>query len=144
MRYSEIINERILSLSELDELLQEVRLLHNVRCSIDKDDQKKKQVWINFELYGTKGFLVFEARNPQKYNSHLWAAARSELGGKEPTNWTTALTTLNGNIRSNAIKILTNPENWKVVYHKYDPLVLPEKPKPSVISSPEQLDLFKH
>ena len=54
MRYSEIINEQILS---LDELLQQVRLLHNAKCSIDKDDQKKKQVWISFELHGTKGFF---------------------------------------------------------------------------------------
>ena len=90
-----------------------------------------------------KVFLVLESKNPQKYNSHLWAAARSELGGNEPTNWTTALTTIKGNIRANAIKILTNPENWKVVNHRYEPSPTPT-PTPPIANSPEQLDLFKH
>ena len=142
MRYSEIINEQSLS---PDELLQKVRLLSNAKCSVDKDDQKKKQVWISFEFQGTKGFLLLEAKNPQKYNSYLWAAARSELGGREPTNWTTALNTIKGNIRANAIKILTNPENWQVTNHKYDPTpLLPKTPASPISADTEQLDLFKH
>ena len=130
MRYSEIINERILSMGELDELIISIQSLNTVTCSIDKDDQKKKQVWIIFELYGSKGYLVLEAKDHKNYINLLRGAATSELGGNIPTNITTTINELRGTIRSNAIKILTNPENWKVVQYKYDePIQYPEDKK---------------
>jgi hypothetical protein len=132
MKYSEIIKE-MLSMSELDDLRTEIRSLQSVVCSIDKDDQRKNQIWIIFELHGHKGYMVFESIDTKSYNKKIWAAARSQLG-KEPKSWTSALNTVKGNIRNNAIKILTNPESWKVVDFKYQ--------SPNIKQPEKQLSLF--
>ena len=111
------------SMSEVAAIVDDIGSLQTAEVSLDL---KARAVSLSFTLNGQSGYVELSIR-PQandeltgkKFRSRLYAAAISVLGGRKPRSWETALNTVRGTVRSAALKILTNPSEWRVTGLRY-------------------------
>lgn len=120
MRWREI-NET--SMSEFAAIIEDIRTLPSVEVDFDLRTQR---LFFSFVLNGLKGTLRMRIRpegSPEdtgrKFRSKLYAAAIAVLNGRKPRSWESALNTVRGTIRTQAIKILTNPDAWIIERLRY-------------------------
>lgn len=117
MRVDELF-EGVMSLSEVDLLWREVRALPRATASIHMGEGT---VTVRFEIDGEKGWLKLKA-DPKKFRDAVEqnqrraiAAARTQLGGRAPKDWTVVKNTLANGVSNRALNILTSPEFYELV-----------------------------
>ena len=109
-----------MSMSDYDYIFKKLRAMPSVKCRLDTDNFLIK---LEFILDNEPGSIWFRPRRDgtdlgEKYFRKISAAARSMMGGQKPANIAVAKEILRNSkngIRNNAIKILTNPDEWEVV-----------------------------
>jgi len=106
-----------MSMSDLSYILNSIRQMSQVECIVDEENYT---VLLRFVLDGEYGSIWLKPRRDgtdlkRSFTHKLTAAARSQLGGSRPKSFAHIKSVLDGKIRNNAIKILTNPEKWEVI-----------------------------
>ena len=116
MKYREILNET--SMSDVATFMQQIHDLQSAQVDFDIP---KERIYLNFVIDGERGSMRLSPKpesskeqTSKKFRSRLYAAAIAVLGGKKPRSWQSALNTVRGTIRTNAVRILTNPKEWYI------------------------------
>lgn len=106
-----------MSMSDLSYIIDNIRRMSEAECIVDEDNCT---VWLRFVLDSEYGSIWLKPRRDgtdlkTKFIRKLTAAARSQMGGQRPKSFAHVKSVLTGKIRNNAIKILTNTQEWEVV-----------------------------
>lgn len=114
-------------MSDVASLFDELKNIQHPMLVIDDDNAT---IRINFLLHGIHGYVRLKAKagdgvdSMKSFRSKLFAASMAMTGGSRPKTWDEVKSSLSyGNIRPMALKILTNPINWKMIGAKYDNIV---------------------
>lgn len=123
--FSPKLNDILLEfgMSDVASILDDIKSVDVAQADFDIDTAT---VYLSFSLYGQpcKMRLVSRPDNGRDalktFRSRLYAAAVTMMKGRKPNNWGEVLVAVKGKIRPSAIKIFTNPKNFKLVGLKYD------------------------
>ncbi len=100
-------------------MLADISTLSTARVALEPSSNS---VALSFNLHGQPGRMELSMR-PQgrredthrEFRRKVFAAARAENGGRPVTAWESAIRRTSGPVRPRAIRILTNPENWRLM-----------------------------
>ena len=123
MTIVESILKETMGMSDLYYIIGSIKNMDSVTCHVQPEDFTIK---LSFMLDGLHGNIWFRPRKNGKdigevFNSALRSVAYGMLRGKHAITDEQAQQLVNGrNIRSRAIRTLTNIEKWEVVKLRYD------------------------
>lgn len=110
-------------MSELSAMLDDIRSLPGAKVSLDP---KTNTIYVDFVMNGEPGMMKLSARptgstaeTDKGFRSRVYAAAVSSMRGQKPSSFSAAVKAVSGIVRTNALKILTNPENWQIEKFRY-------------------------
>lgn len=116
MRWREIVKEG--GMSDLAMILDDLKEIKTAKVSLDP---QSNTVYLDFVLNGEPGKMRVVQRpmgtrdeTHREFRKKVFAAARAENRGRAPGNWEQAVQMASGPSRPMALKILTNPKNWKL------------------------------
>lgn len=126
-RFGNHLTESILNEYGMSDLATVKDALNNVDQAICYVLPESAIVVLKFELDGLPCKIRLKSRPDNKgkdalqtFRSRVYAASMVMSGGNKPKTWDDVVQALEGRIRQRAIKILTNPHNWKIVGVDYD------------------------
>lgn len=132
MKIIELLEAQINTMSELSEFLDELRELKKADLQINNDDVRNGKIYISFELHEKPGGIFLITKDDKKYYKNLKGAAMSIMANNRPKEWNPSWKEVLNifkyqYLRPNAIKILTDPKDWKILNITHPDYLLPQQ-----------------